>query len=223
MRSVKCALLVAAVVAATASPAQALTARTLSLSLAGTAGASVGASFSGTLSKTPTVGSKVYLQRKIGTTWTNFPGAIAMTTTAAGAYKGTFTTPVEVGTYTFRAYSSPTATLATAVSASRTTLVRVKLNATNLNPPSTTTLSGRVYPWKSGLTKPQLQHRASTTANFTPLANLSPASTGNFSFTPNANQLPSGQTRQYRVVLATSGGYAGTNSSTRPCVPAIRS
>ena len=179
MRSLKCTLLVAAVLAATLSPAQALTARTLSLSLAGTAGAGIGASFSGTLSKSP-VNSTVHLQRKSGTSWIIV--GTTTTTTTAGAYKGAFTTPVAVGTYTFRAYSSPTATLATAASASRTMLVRVTLNATNLNPPA------EPRPCDQGLTlgnqpsrKPVLQRRVGTTANFAGLATLTPNSTtGNF-------------------------------------------
>jgi alpha-tubulin suppressor-like RCC1 family protein len=204
-----------AVLAATLSPAQALTARTLSLSLAGTAGASVGASFSGTLTNTPTVGSNVYLQRESGTSWVIV--ATTTTTTTAGAYKGAFTTPAAVGTYTFRAYSSPTSTLATAVSASRIMRVRITFNASTLNPPASpttgATLSGRIYPWKSTFTKPVLQRRVGTTGNFTGLATLTPNSTtGNF--TKSLTGLTAGQTTQYRVVLATSGGYAGATSRT---------
>jgi len=210
MRSLKCSLMVAAVLAATISPAEALTARTLSLSLAGSAGAGITAGFSGTLSKSP-VNTTVQLQLKSGTKWVSLKSA--KTTTAAGAYSGTFTTPSGVGTYTFRAYSPRTSTRATAVSTARIMRVRITLNASTLNPPTSATLSGRIYPWKSTFTKPGLYRRVGTTGTFTKLATLSPnATTG--SYTRSLTGLAAGQTTQYRVVLATSGGYSGATSRT---------
>lgn len=210
MPSLKYALVLASVLAATASPAQALTARTLSLSMASSAGAGITAGFSGTLSKSP-VNSTVYLQLKSGTKWLNVK--TAKTTTTTGAYTGTFTTPTSVGTYTFRAYSSPTSTLATAVSAARIMRVRITLNASTLNPSTSATLSGRIYPWNSTFTKPVLQRRFGTAGNFAGLATLTPNSTtGNF--TASLTGLAAGQTTQYRVVLATSGGYSGATSRT---------
>jgi len=204
-------LLAAAVFAATVGPAQALTARTLSLSVAGSVGAGVGASFSGTLLKTPTVGSTVYLQRKSGSSWVRV--ATTATTTTGGAYKGTFTTPAAVGAYTFRAYSSATSRLAAAVSASRIMRVRVTFNSSTLNPSTSAILSGRVYPWKSTFTRPVLQRRMGTTGSFVALATLTPNSTSG-NFTRSLTGLAAGQTTQYRVVLATSGGYSGATSGT---------
>ncbi|MCX6396993.1 MAG: putative Ig domain-containing protein, partial [Propionibacteriales bacterium] len=140
------------------STASAATTRTLSIS-ARPAAALVGKSvtFSGVLSRSPK-GSKVSVQRKVGTSWVT--AKTVGTSTAGGKYAARVTLPSKAGTYSYRALAAAggaKAVVSATVKVSALTPVAATLRVVGKSPVTVTagsavTVTGTVKPFVTGTT-----------------------------------------------------------------------
>ena len=192
-------------------PAQAATARSLSLAasptlpLTGTA-----VTYSGRLSNTP-VGSTVRIERQSGSSW-----VLARTTTtvnSTGTYSVKLNAPTTAGSYTFRAFAPATATRAAATSAARTITALTKPTATLTANPAliaagqSTALSGTVSPFVSG-TPVVIQRLSEGTWVDSGATTLTSSGTYTKAIKPSA-------TTTYRALVPRAGLIASTASPSR--------
>ncbi|MET3961957.1 alpha-tubulin suppressor-like RCC1 family protein [Marmoricola sp. OAE513] len=150
--------LLAAVLAvgALSAPADAATKRSLSIKASPSA-AVVGktVTFSGTLTKSPK-GTKVTIQRKVGTKWV--AAKTAKTSTSAGRYAGKVILPRKAGTYAFRAVAAKKGSLSAAtsktlkVAALTGVTATIKASPTTVTAGATSTVSGAVKPFVKNTT-----------------------------------------------------------------------
>jgi len=135
-------------------PAEAATARSLTISFSPTAVNAGGkVSVSGRLTKSPS-GSTVKIQRKVGTSWVT--ATSTKTTSAYGGYKVALTMPTTPGKYQFRSIAGASGSLLAATSATvtatslRKVIVKAASNKSTIAVGETIELSGKAYPFVAG-------------------------------------------------------------------------
>lgn len=192
-------------------PAQAATARSLSLKAAPTlqyAGKTV--TLTGSVTKSPK-GSIVKIQRKSGASW--LAAGSTRTTTARGAYSVTVTLPASAAAYRYRALAPKTKKLkgvysrTVVVTALRRTTATLTATPATVSPGGSSTLSGTVSPAVPG-TKVAIQRLSG--GSWVGAGTATVLSGGGFS----ASVTPS-STSSYRASVPRAGLNAGTASPTR--------
>lgn len=215
------AVVVALLVLAGIQPAQAATARTISVKPSTTAAVTgTVVTFKGVLTRSPK-GSTVKLQHWTGKAW--FTAKTTRTTTSTGIYSAALALPSTSGTNYYRTIAPASGTLATATSKNLTIAVLAKVtatltaSATTVQVGSTTTFNGTVHPSTSG-TAVTLQRYGPTT--WATVATTTVNGSGAFTKT-----LTISKDGSYRAVVARTGLRAAATSptvriTTTPVTPA---